>query len=123
MLELRDERKIVIPLSAYRPPDSVSDQRTTEGVSNPGMAHLANEGHIVCWDSEVEGEGVGSSVVSDFGSKGDVWNSDEELLDWNHLGEPLEVAPLAMDNFVGKEFPTAEKIGGKVDVDNTKHFG
>ena len=33
------------------------------------------------------------------------------------------MAPLAMDNFVGKEFPTAEKIGGKVDVDNTKHFG
>ena len=30
------------------------------------------------------------------------------------------MAPLAMDNFVGKEFPTAEKIGGKVDVDNTK---
>ena len=82
MLELRDGRKIVIPLSAYRPPDSVSDQRTTEGVSNPGMAHLANEGHIVCWDSEVEGEGVGSSVVSDFGSKGDVWNSNEELLYW-----------------------------------------
>ena len=120
MLELRDERKIVIPLSAYRPPDSVSDQRTTEGVSNSGMAHLANEGHIVCWDSEVEGVGVGGSVVSDFGSEGDVWNSDEELLDWNHLGEPLEVAPLAMDNSVGKEFPTAEKIGGKVDVDNTK---
>ena len=59
MLELRDGRKIVIPLSAYRHPDFVSDQRTTEGVSNPGMAHLANEGHIVCWDSEVEGEGEG----------------------------------------------------------------
>ena len=47
-LELRDGRRIVIPLSAYRRPDSVSEQCTTEGVSNPGMAHLANEGHIVC---------------------------------------------------------------------------
>ena len=92
----------------------------TEGVSNLGMAHLVNKGHIVCWDFEVEGEGVGGSMVSDFRSEREVWNSNEELLDWNHLGEPLEVAPPAMDNFVGKELPTAEKIGGKVDVDNTK---
>ena len=120
MLELRDGRKIVIPLSTYRSPDSVSDQLTPEGVPNLGLVHLVNEGHIVCWDSEVEGEGVGGSVVSDLGLEGEVWNSDEELLDWNLLGDPLEVAPLAMDISVGKEFPTAEKIGGKVVVDNTK---
>ena len=120
MLELRDGRKIVIPLSAYRSPDFVSNQLTPKGVPNPGLTHLVNEGHIVCWDSEVEGEGVGGSVVFDFGSEGEVWNSNKELLDWNLLGDPLEVAPLVTDNSVGKEFPIAEKIGGKVDVDNTK---
>ena len=48
------------------------------------------------------------------------WDSDKGLLDWDHLGEPLEVAPLAMDNSVVMEIPTAEKIGGKADVDNIK---
>ena len=43
MLELRDGRKIVIPLSAYRSFDSVLDQPTSEGVLNPGSAYLVNE--------------------------------------------------------------------------------
>ena len=80
MLELQDGRKIVISLSAYRSPDSVSDQLTLEGVCNPGLAHLINEGHIVSWDSELEG--VGGSVVSDFGSEGEVWDSDEMRSYW-----------------------------------------
>ena len=41
-------------------------------------------------------------------------------MNWNHLGDPFEVAPLVMVNSVGKEFPSTEKIGGKVDVDNIK---
>ena len=47
-------------------------------------------------------------------------DSDEGLLDWEHLGEPLEVAPLEMDNSVVTEITTVEEIGRKVDVDNTK---
>lgn len=47
MLELRDGRKIVILLSAYRSPKAVSDQPESEGVVNPGLASLFNEGQII----------------------------------------------------------------------------
>ena len=40
-------------------------------------------------------------------------------MDWEHLGEPLEVAPLAMDNSVVTEITKVEEIGCKRDVDNT----
>ncbi|KAL0008014.1 hypothetical protein SO802_009516 [Lithocarpus litseifolius] len=118
MLELRDGWKMVIPLSAYRSPESMSNQPTSEGVVNPGLASPVYEGQIISWASECDG--VGGSVVSDFGLEGEAGDSDEGLLDWEHLGEPLEVAPLAMDNSVVMEIPTVEKIRCKVDVDNTK---
>ena len=41
-------------------------------------------------------------------------------MDGELLGEPLEVAPLAMDNSVVTEITKVEKIGCKRDVDNTK---
>ena len=118
MLELRDGKKIVIPLSVYRSPKAVSEQPELEEVANPGLVSPFNEGQIISWDFECEG--VGGFVVFDFGSEGVAWDSDEGLLDWDHLGDPLEVAPLAMDNSVVMEIPTAEKIGGKADVDNIK---
>ena len=118
MLELRDGRKIVILLSAYQFPKVVSSQPESEEVANPGLVSPFNEGQIISWDFECDG--VGGSIVSDFGSEGVAWDSDEGLLDWDHIGEPLEVAPLAMDNSVVMEIPTIEEIGAKVDVDNIK---
>ena len=118
MLELWDGRKIVIPLSAYCSPESVPDQPALEGVVYPGLASLFKEGQIVSWVSECDG--VGCSVVSEVGLEGEVWGSNEGLLAWEQLGEPLEVAPLAMDNLVVTKIPTAEEIGCKADVDNTK---
>ena len=118
MFELRDRRKIVIPLSAYRSPKAVSNQPELEEVANPGLVSPFNEGQIISWDSECDG--VRGSIVFDFGSKGVAWDSDKGLLDWDHIGEPLKVAPLAMDNSVVMEIPTAKKIGGKADVDNIK---
>ena len=82
------------------------------------MVSPFNEGQIISWDSECDG--VGGSIVFDFGSEGVAWDSDEGLLDWDHIGEPLKVAPLAMDNSVVMEIPTIEEIGAKVDVDNIK---
>ena len=87
-------------------------------VVNPGLASLFNEGQIISWASECDG--VGGFVVFDFGSEGEAWDSDEGSLDWEHLGEPLEVASLVMDNSMVTEITTIEEIGRKVDVDNTK---
>ena len=82
------------------------------------MVSPFNEGQIISWDSECDG--VGDSIVFDFGSEGVAWDFDEGLLDWDHIGEPLKVAPLAMDNSVVMEIPLIEDIGSMVDVDNTK---
>ena len=82
------------------------------------MASFFNEGQIISWAHECDG--VGGSVVSVLGSEGEAWDSDEGLLDGELLGEPLEVAPLAMDNLVVMEITKVEEIGHKGDVDNTK---
>ena len=118
MLELRDERKIVISLSAYRSPEFVSNQPALESVVNPSMASLINKGQITSWASECDG--VVGSIASEIGSEGEAWDSDEGLLNWEHLGEPSVVAPLAMDNSVVMEIPPVEDIGCTVVVDNTK---
>ncbi|XP_065628619.1 uncharacterized protein LOC136067152 [Quercus suber] len=102
MIEFRDGRKIVIPLSAFRSPNSVSDQIASEGVVNPGMDSLVNEGQISSWASEYDG--VVGFAASELGSE----------------GEPLEVAPLAVDNSVVMESTTVEERGCMVDVDNSK---
>ena len=60
------------------------------------------------------------SVAFEFGSEGEAWDSEEGLLSWEHLGDLLEVAPLAMDNSVVMEIPTVEERGCMVDVDNSK---
>ena len=118
MIEFRDGRKIVIPLSAYRSPNSVSDQLVSEGVVNSGKDSSVNEGQITSCVSEYDG--VVGSVASEFGSEGEAWDSEEGLLNWEHLGEPLEVAPLAVDNSVVLEIPTVEERECTVDVDNSK---
>ena len=109
MLELRDGRKLVILLSANCSPESMSDQTASEGVVNPGLTSLFNEGQFISWAPECDS--VGGFVVSDFGSEGEAWDSDEGLSDWEHLDEPLEVAPLAMDNSVVMEITKVEEIG------------
>ena len=109
MLELRDGRKLVILLSANRSPESMSDQTASEGVVNPGLTSLFNEGQFISWAPECDG--VGGFVVSDFRSEGEAWDSDEGLSDWEHLDEPLEVAPPAMDNSVVMEITKVEEIG------------
>ena len=77
MLELLDGRKLVIPLFAYRSPESVSDQIASKGVVNSGLASFFNEGQIISWAHECDG--VGGSVVSVLGSEGEAWDSDEGL--------------------------------------------
>ena len=74
MLELQDGRKIVISLSAYRSPKSVSNQPALEGVVDLGMASLSNEGQIISW--AFESNGVVGSVASEIGSEGKAWDSD-----------------------------------------------
>ena len=82
------------------------------------MAYLVNEGQIISWASECDG--VVGSIASEFGSEGEARDSEEGLLNWEHLGELLEVAPLAIDNSVVMETPTVEERGCMVDVDNSK---
>ena len=60
------------------------------------------------------------SGASEFRSECATWDFEEGLLNWEHLGDPLEVAPLAMDNSVVMEIPTIEERGCLVDVDNSK---
>ena len=60
------------------------------------------------------------SGASEFRSECATWDFEEGLLNWEHLGDPLEVAPLAMDNSVVMEIPTVEERGCSVDVDNSK---
>ena len=45
------------------------DRTASKGVVNPSLASLFNEGQIISWASECNG--VGSSVVSDYGSEGE----------------------------------------------------
>ena len=78
MIEFRDGRKIVIPLSAYCSPKSVTGQLASEGVVNSGRDSLVNEGQIISWDSEFDG--VVDSGDSEFGSEGVTWDSEEGLL-------------------------------------------
>ena len=118
MLELQDGRKIVISLSAYRSPKSVSNQPALEGVVDLGMASLSNEGQIISWAFECNG--VVGSVAIEIGSEGKAWDSNKGLLNWEHLSEPLVMAPSAMDNSVVTEIPLMEDIGCTTDIDNTK---
>ncbi|KAL0010114.1 hypothetical protein SO802_005222 [Lithocarpus litseifolius] len=94
------------------------DQLALEGVVIPGKESLVNEGQIISRISEYDG--VEGSVVSEFGSEGEAWDAEEGLLNWEHLGEPLEVVPLAVDNSVVMEIPTGVEKGCTVDVDNSK---
>lgn len=69
MLELRDGRQIVIPLSLYRSPDSGSPDSGSEcsiieGEVVPGNKSLATEGQIVSWADECDGVIDSLSVVT-----------------------------------------------------------
>jgi len=69
MLELWDGRKIVITLSTYRSPESVSDQPASKSVVNPSMTSLINKGQIISWASE--SNGVVGFVAFEIGSEGE----------------------------------------------------
>ena len=66
MLQLRDGRKLVLPLSLYRSPDCMSICLGMEGEFVPSISSIVNEAQRVSWANE--GEGLVASLNVEYGS-------------------------------------------------------
>ena len=121
MLELRDGRQIVIPLSLYRSPDSGSldsgsECSIIEGEVVPGNNSIATEGQIVSWADECDGVLDSLSVVT--GSEDELWEVDVRSMTWERDGEPLVVVPLATEIPLEDEHNTVKECGCEEKVDS-----
>ena len=76
MLQLRDGRQLVLPLSLYRSPDGMLVCLSMEEECVQGIAAIANEGQRVSWADEGEGLVESSSVVP--GSENEMWELDRK---------------------------------------------
>ena len=63
ILQLRDGRQLVLPLSLYRSPDCMLVYSSLEGECVPGNASITNEGQRVSWVDKGEGLVESSSMV------------------------------------------------------------
>nr|XP_023925816.1 uncharacterized protein LOC112037235 [Quercus suber] len=110
MLQLRDGRQIVIPLSLYRPPGSESDCSVMEGEATTGNFSCVTNEQIVNWVDECDGVVDSLSVAT--GSE------DERSMTWEKGGEPLVVEPLATEAPLDIEGDSGEEFGCKENSDS-----
>ena len=111
LLQLRDGRQLVLPLSLYRSPDSLSVSSSLEREYVPGNDSSTNEGQRVSWVDEGEGLVEFSSVVP--GSESELWDFGERLRSCDGGDEPLVVVPLATEGLLELESSHVKKIGCK----------
>ena len=118
MLQLCDGRQLVLPLSLYRSPNSMSVCSRIEEECVPGIAAIANERQRISWADE--GEGLVESLHVVPGSKNVMWEFDERLMSWKRGGEPLVVVPLATKSPLESVSSPVKEIGCKESVDNSQ---
>lgn len=95
MLQLRDGRQLVLPLSLYQFLECMSVFSGMEGESVLGISSIVNEGQRVSWANE--GDGLVDSLFVVPGLEDEIWRFDERLMTWERGGEPLVVVPLAIE--------------------------
>ena len=117
MLQLRDGRQMVLPLSLYRSLESKLDCSILDREAVIGNTPFVNEGHIVGWTNE--SDGIVDSMFVATGSEDELWEFDERSMIWERGGEPLVVVPLATEapledgvNY-GKEIMCKENASSK----------
>ena len=116
MLQLRDGRQIVIPLSLYRSPGSESDCSFMEGEATTGNFSCVTKGQIVSWADECDGVVDSLSVAT--GSEDEICEFDERSMTWEKGGEPLVVEPLATKAPLEIEGDSGEEVGCKKNIDS-----
>ena len=118
ILQLRDGRQLVLPLSLYRSLDCMLVCSRLEGECVPSNASITNEGQRVSWADEGEGLVESSSMVP--GSKNEMWEIDERLRSCQRSDEPLVVVPLATKGPLELVSNHVKEIECKESVDNSQ---
>ena len=116
MLQLRDGRQIVIPLSLYRSPGSESDCSVMEGEATTGNFSCVTKGQIVSWADECDGVVDSLSVAT--GSEDEICEFDERSMTWEKGDEPLVVETLATEAPLEIEGDSGEEVGCKENIDS-----
>ena len=112
ILRLSDGRQLVLPLSLYCSPDSMSVSSSLEGDCVLGNDFSTYEGQRVSWADECEG------LVEYFpGSESELWEVGERLGSCEDGDEPF-VVPLATEGPTELESSHAKEIGCKESVDS-----
>ena len=108
ILQLRDGRQLVLPLSLYHSLDSMLVSSSLEGDCVPGNDSSTYEGQKVSRANECEG------LVEYFPrSKSELWEVGERLRSCEGGNEPLVVVPLAMEGLTELESSHVKEIGCK----------
>ena len=116
ILQLRDGRQLVLPLSLCCSPNSMSVCSSLEGECVPGNESCTNEGQRVSWAEEGEGLVESSSVV--LGSASELWEFGERMRSCEGGDEPLVVVPLATKGPLELVTSPVKEFGCKESVDN-----
>ena len=106
VLQLRDGRQIAVPLSLYRSSETMLDYLSSKGGNVPGIDFFLGDGQITSWADECDG--AVDFASADMGLECEVWKSYEGILPFECTGEPLVVAPLAIENLVMFEIKPVE---------------
>ena len=116
ILQLRDGRQLVLPLSLYRSLDCMLVYSSLEEECVSSNASSTNEEQRVNWADE--GEGLVESLSVVLGSVSEMWEFDARLRSCEGGDEPLVVIPLATEGPVESVFSHVKEIGCKESVDN-----
>ena len=116
MLQLHDGRQIVLPLSLYRSPESVSDCSATDLETVTGSDSFMNEGQMVSWAEECDGLVDSLSIVTE--TEEEMWDVDGRSMTWECSGKPLVVVPLATKVPLELEYSSKLGVGCKESVDS-----
>ena len=96
MLQLRDGRQIVIPLSLYRSPESVSNCSVTNLKTITGNDSFIYDDQMINWVEDCDGLVDSLSILNEV--EEEMWDFDESSMTWECSGKPLFVAPLATED-------------------------
>ena len=116
MPQLHDGRQLVLPLSLYHSPKSVSDWSATEVETVTGNDFDINEGQMGSWVEDCDGLVDSFSIVT--GSEEEMWEFDERSMTWEMSGQPLVVVPLAIEVPLELEYNSEKGVGCQETVDS-----
>ena len=115
ILQLWDGRQIVIPLSLYRSPESVSYYSVTDLETVTGNDSFINDGQMVSWAEDYDGLVDSLSIVNE--AEEEMWDFNERSMTWDCSGKPLVVVPLATEVPLELECSSELGVGCKESVD------